>query len=548
MSTQIEGGAPSTAEAVSAVRHAISISDFGRAAAQADTFLAQGLMHPAFYNARALWLERQGRDEDALAAFQQARALSPRDSTLLNAIGLCLTRLFRLDEAIAIFDEAIRINPAHAATHQRKAVALGMSGQLDAAQQAHARAAQLDPRNVEAIANLAAICARKGDMGAARTRGERALQLDSGNATAHAALALAELSAQQYSDAEQRLRKVLAGDALAAYGRSVALGLLADSLDGQNRTGEAFAAYTEANAVLRALHAGRFQSEPSIVPRLEAVLSAFKAVESTKWAAKEENPGAGNGTIAHVFLLGFPRSGTTILGQALGSHPDIVTLEEHECLAAPAERYLTSALGLDQLANLADHERAAEQAAYWERVRQTGIRAEGKIFVDKHPFNTLKLPLLAKLFPRAKILFAVRDPRDVVLSCFRRHFEVDRLKYEFLTLDGATSLYDVMMRYFEACRLRLPLDLYVHRYENLISDFDASTRSVCEFLGIGWNERMREFASRAAAINAQSASAAQLRRGLYGEGVGQWLRYRAQMADVLPRLEGWVERFGYSPD
>ncbi|HWY14010.1 MAG TPA: sulfotransferase [Rhizomicrobium sp.] len=548
MSTQIEGGAPSTAEAVSVVRQAVAMSDFGRAAAQADVFLAQGLIHPALLSARALWLERQGRDEDALTAFQQARALSPGDSTLLNAIGLCLTRLFRLDEAVGVFDEAIRINPSHAATHQRKGVALGMGGHLDAAQRAHARAVQLDPRNVEAIANLAAILAKKGDMGAARARAERVLKLDPANGTAHAALALVELSALQFSDAEQRLRKVLAGGALSDHGRAVALGLLGDALDGQDRTDDAFAAYTEANAALRSFHGSRFQYEPGTVPRLESVLSSFEAVESSKWTARDDDPNAGSGTVAHVFLLGFPRSGTTILGQALNSHPEIVTLEERDCLAEPAERYLTSASGLEYLANLGDHERAAERAAYWERVRRHGIRAEGKVFVDKHPFNTLKLPLLAKLFPRAKILFAVRDPRDVVLSCFRRHFDVDRIKYEFLTLEGAARLYDVIMRFSEACRLRLPLDFYLHRHEHLVSDFDTSTRSVCDFLGISWNAGMREFANRAAVINAQSASATQLRGGLYGEGLGQWRRYRAQMANVLPQLECWVEQFGYSPE
>src|SRR5438067_5639081 len=95
------------------VASAIAASDFRRAAEVADASLAQGFIDTALYNARGLWLERQGRDTDALSEFERARSLAPRSWAILNAIGLCLTRLYRPREALETFDEAIRINPAY---------------------------------------------------------------------------------------------------------------------------------------------------------------------------------------------------------------------------------------------------------------------------------------------------------------------------------------------------------------------------------------------------------------------------------------------------
>jgi len=164
--------------------------------------------------------------------------------------------------------------------------------------------------------------------------------------------------------------------------------------------------------------------------------------------------------------------------------------------------------------------------------------------VDKLPFNSLKLPLIAKLFPDAKILFAIRDPRDVVLSAFRQRFEINTDNFEFLRLDDCARYYATIMRLVTLYREKLPLDLHEHRYEDLVADFDTSVRAVCAFIGIDWNDSMRNFAAAPRSVDARSASAPQIRRGLYS-GAGQWRRYRDELAPILPILEPWIARFGY---
>src|SRR6185295_19458453 len=154
------------------------------------------------------------------------------------------------------------------------------------------------------------------------------------------------------------------------------------------------------------------------------------------------------------------------------------------------------------------------------------------------------LPLIAKLFPAAKILFAIRDPRDVVLGCFRRTFRVNPAMFEFLALGGTARFYDAVMSIGEISRQKLGLKWHDLRHEALIEDFDTELRQVADFIGLEWNDAMRDFAQRARTRSARTPSAVQLARGLSRGGMGQWRHYAQELTPVLPILKPWVERFG----
>jgi Tfp pilus assembly protein PilF len=536
--------AGSVAQAVRDIDAAIGASDYQRAAVLADFASARGLVHPIIPIARALWFERQGQDEAAVADFRNARALSPRDARIPNAIGFCLVRLGRLDEALAAFEEAIGLEPS-ATAHQLKGWVLGLAGRVREAERAYERALKLAPRNVETLASLASLAARKGNAQRARKYAERALALDPRNPNAHVALAIVEVEAREYKPAIERLRAVAENSSVAGHERSVVLALLGDALDGENATREAFAAYAAANAERRKLYGQRFVGGKSAGEILDEVVAALAESPAARWRAPEPAATRDDGPSRHVFLLGFPRSGTTLLEQALESNSEIATLDERDFLAGIAERYLTNAAGFETLSRLDGAVLADHREAYWRRVHAEGVKLAGKVFVDKHPFHTIKLPLIAKLFPGASVLFAIRDPRDVVLSCFRRQLEVDLLRFELLTLEGAARMYDRFMRLADLCRAKLPLSFFDHRYENLIADFDTTTRAVCAWLDVPWQKSMRDVAANAHSLDAGKASTGQVRRGLYREGVGQWQRYRVELDPMLPSLQPWIARFGY---
>ena len=174
-----------------------------------------------------------------------------------------------------------------------------------------------------------------------------------------------------------------------------------------------------------------------------------------------------------------------------------------------------------------------------------GVDVGGKIFVDKQPLLTPWLPMVAKLFPEAKIIFARRDPRDVVLSSFRHAFRVNALTAAFVDLAEIAHFYDEMMSLAETYREKLAIPTHVHKHEAMVRDFDSETQAVCDFLGIAWDPAMRSFSETAKRRDVRTPSAEQVRRGLYTSGMAQWRRYEAEMAPAMPILQPWIERFGY---
>ena len=259
-------------------------------------------------------------------------------------------------------------------------------------------------------------------------------------------------------------------------------------------------------------------------------------------------PNSVEGTAGLTFILGFPRSGTTLLGQILASDPSVAVLEEKPLLARTIADFMDMPDGLAKLAALSNDELAAYREDFWRLARDYAGALDGKRVVEQTALNTVHLPLIERLFPGAGIVFAIRDPRDVVLSCFRRQFAPTRFTLEFSTLESTARFYDATMRLAEACRNRLGLNFFDVRNEDVIAQFEAQTRRLCDFCGIPWGETMRDFQEAATDRQIGTRSAAQIRRGLTSEGVGIWRRYRAQMEPVLPLLAPWVERFGYPED
>jgi hypothetical protein len=321
--------------------------------------------------------------------------------------------------------------------------------------------------------------------------------------------------------------------------------LLGDALDGQNRIPEAFAAYRSGNEQFRAFFEPRLlatNTEPT--PALAArVMRHMERLNASVTPVR--NSAHLDGASGLVFLLGFPRSGTTLLGQVLGAHSDVVTLEERFPIVDADRDFLRKPGGLETLVNASEEELEPYRRSYWKYVHGFGVHVRDKVIVDKLPMHTFRLPLIARLFPEAKILFALRDPRDVVLSAFRRIFMIHAFTYELLQLESAARLYDTMMRLREMARPKLALAWLDVRNEDVIGDFEGEMRNVCAFLTIPWQNSLKRFAENARRQNIATPSSAQVRGGLSGESLGYWRRYQEQLGPLLPILEPWVEKFGY---
>jgi Flp pilus assembly protein TadD len=518
--------------------------DFARAGELAAKTLASGFEHPLLLNVVATCLEHEGKFDEALRLLERAVAMSPRDVGARNALALCLQRLDRPEEALHHVDELLKHHAELGYVHANKGNALIALGWLGRARASHLRALELEPGNIAAMAALASIASHRGNHDEARAWAEKVLTAVPNFPDAVISLAAAELANGEPARADARVRQLLADPRVAASDRARAHGLLGDVLDAGGHYQEAFVAYTACNEALRQIHR-RFASGTGVLQYAQLLATEMRSLKDRNWTAGPQSEPNAAGALGHVFLIGFPRSGTTLLEVVLDGHPRVVSLDEHELLIDSVRRFMSEPLNLGALLRADEAELRGLRKAYWDRVREAGIETAGKVFVDKYPMNTLKLPLIARLFPHAKILFACRDPREVVLACFRRRFRMNAAVYELLTLPGAAALYDAVMGFAEELRPLFGADWHVVRYETLTADFARQTRAICGFLGLEWIDGMDDFANRARESERTTPSTAQLARGLERSGFERWRHYEAPLQPVLPVLKRWVERLGY---
>ena len=526
---------------------AVTRGDLELAARLSQAALAAGVSHPLLFKLRAVTHERRGRLDAAIQDFQAALALAPNDFAASSALGSCLARSGRIPDALAALDASIALNGGYAPAHCNRGWALETSGDRAGARAAYERAIAIDPDNLQALGGLAAISAQSGQAAAARDYGARALKLAPRDPAATIALAMAEVSDGDAAGAEARLRPLLGDETLPPHERGVGLTVLGDALDQIGRNEEAFSAYASANAALASLYDAPSASHQEAGSALAArLLDRFETEDPLNWrcgpAAAEAGPFR-----SHLFIVGFPRSGTTLTGQVLAAHPDAVVLDEQETLAGAAKAFLSDPAGLDRLARL-DAEGLAPFRRDYHQLVLSLADAEGKAFVDKLPMNVVGLPLIAKLFPEARILLVRRDPRDVVLSCFRRQFAPGGASREFFDLARTAAFYDQVMRLTELYRCKLELELSVLRYEDLVADFEGRSGEICAFAGLEWAPDLADLAGASQAREIATPSASQVRRGLYDQGVGHWRHYFEALEPILPVLQPWIEEFGYGPD
>ncbi len=242
-----------------------------------------------------------------------------------------------------------------------------------------------------------------------------------------------------------------------------------------------------------------------------------------------------------VFLVGFPRSGTTLLDTFLMGHPSIEVLEEEPMLRRAAQR-----LDFETLPAAPDEVTRSARDAYFEAAADLTPLDPGKLLVDKNPLAMNGLPLIHRLFPDAKIILALRHPCDVVLSCFATNFKLNDGMASFLQLDTAAELYDLSFRYFERARHLFDFPVHTIVYENVVADPDRELRSLFDFLGLKWDERVLDHEATARGRgHIKTASYAQVVEPIYHRSAGRWRNYREQLEPILPTLVPWIEKFGY---
>jgi Flp pilus assembly protein TadD len=319
---------------------------------------------------------------------------------------------------------------------------------------------------------------------------------------------------------------------------------LAKSLDALGR-------YDEAFDTLAAAHRSQIEllklTASSLVARGAPTMTITRfgcdpadvaAWEDLTAPALEESP---------VFIVAFPRSGTTLLELTLDSHPLLASMDEQPFVQNALDDVLRAGVSYpERLAVLTAVQLDELRAKYWERVRRKVNLGAGQRLVDKNPLNILRLPMIRRLFPHSAVILAIRHPCDVMLSCFMQHFHTP--DFALLCADlpalalGFRRTFDFWYRQHELLR---PTSLELC-YETFAAEFEMQCSAVLEFLALPWNDavlRPQETARGKGFISTPSYS--QVVEPVHRKSIGRWLSYRRHFAGVLPAVQPYLERWGY---
>lgn len=520
-------------------------------------------------------LQCQGKLEDAMSCYRQAIRLKPDYPDPHYLLGNALLQSGQLHDAESSLRQALALRPTQFEALSDLGALLLTLNRVDEAAHFLQRALGQQPDSIEVLANLGSLKEKTGDMEGALECYRQALSRrpDSPDVLAKQGELLERLGSLDEAEAA-----VTRG--LASAPSHPLLNLVAARLDRRNdRLAEGTARLErlldhpmpletrcEAHLLLGQLH-DRMGNTEQVMPHLSAgkrgVALATDPDGSSRARflarinqARTWLDGGASGLDQResppsedtpIFLIGFPRSGTTLLEQVLDSHPALQALEEKPMVAAMEQAFLAlTGGGRDALQALSESHILELRRLYFQEAARHLERRPGTRLVDKLPLNIVAVPLIWRVFPEARFILAIRHPCDVVLSCLMQNFGHNDAMAGFVSLDSIAGIYARVMGAWGEYTESLPLHWQRVRYEDLITDFEPETRKLLDFLGVGWDDAVREHTRHAQQrLAIKTPSYHQVTQPLYQHAKYRWKHYEDAFGPVMTTLRPFIDRFGY---
>lgn len=449
----------------------------------------------AYYN-RGNVLQQLRRHEDASASYQRAVALRPHFAEAYNNLGKALQKLKRYTDALAAYDRAIALKPDFAEAYQNRGVTLVSAGDMQEAEKMFLASLALKPDCSSSYLNLTGI--------------------------------------RQYRDPDhadaKHIRTLLKDPVTRSEDRDCLYFALGKIYDDCVLYDEAFECYRLANAIH---NAGISYSREGVSLLTRAIIEVFNKdflAQPFALASEARSP---------LFIVGMPRSGTTLIASILSNHPSIGTAGElptiNECVLSMSDLTGTR-LPYPYAAQQITSAVALRLATNYEARLRRDIEPEVPYVIDKHPLNFRHLGFISMLFPNARIIHCTRDPLDTGLSNYFQRFS-SQYGYSF-DLANIGHFYGEYMKLMAHWREALPMPIIEVRYEDMVLKTEETARKTLAFLGLEWHERCLAPHTNPYAV--ETASRWQVRQPIYQHSIGRWRRYEKHLKPLLQMLQPYA--------
>jgi len=486
-------------------------------------------------------LKELGRFDEAEACYKQAITLKPDYTKAYNNLGITLIESDRFDESEVIYREAITLKPDFAEAHSNLGNTLKELGRFDEAEACYKQAITLKPDYADAYLNLCELLEKTNKLDEALLIIKNAkVKVVEKKADFLFYEALILFREKDYEIAEELIKKINK-DKLSEEKKSSFMKLKADWHHYNRDYSAAYEEFKSMNEHVKNSQEYKNQQSQNYFNHQRETLfqikqlqqkNLYKSVIKPKW-------------FQPTFLIGFPRSGTTLLDTILRTHSDIDVAEELPMLKKMNESlgYVSTISMIEAIDN-----KAAEFASsfYLEELKKYIEVGKRKIVIDKLPLNILQLPLINQIFPNAKFIMALRHPLDCVLSCWMQNFKLNPAMANMVDLERIVDFYCTTMEIFKLSQERYSLDVHRIHYEKLVLDFEGNVSNLLTFLNLKWEKELIDYQKTALARDRiYTPSYSQVVKPMYNTASFRWKYYEEYLEPFKSQLAPWIQEYDY---
>ena len=523
--TLLEQGEP--AGAISSYKKAISI----------DSNYAEANYNMGFA------LSSINKPEEAIVAYNNAISIKPNYSEAYCNLGNAYKEIGKLNEAIDFYRNAISINPKYAQVYNNLGKVFQEQDKLELAMDAYKKATSLKLGYSEAWTNGAE----------ALEKWNKLDELDDWLKQAHKNFKIVPSDISYFQSKflwrikkRKEALKLISTINLKTVSENRKQGFLnlkAKCFESSQNFSKAYDCFLEMNLLAKKSNTYLNSNSDKFFANTKNQLEQLKLKLTSRATDSEDN----GETISPIFLVGFPRSGTTLMDTILRSHSKIEVLEEKPTVVAAKAAIRKN--GYNEIHNkvfsidIISEARSSYIKEFRKHIKSSDTNS---VYIDKLPLNLIEVPLINQLFPSAKFILALRHPFDTILSCWMQDFEINAAMANMVDLDRIVDLYCIAMETFKICRSEYNLNVHTIRYEDLLEDLKGESSALLTFLDLTWETKMEDYRATAlkrGRINTPSYS--QVSQPIYKEAKYRWVNYKEYLDKYSDQIEPWIQEFGY---
>jgi len=494
----------------------------------------------AYYN-MGVALKSKGNPEAAIDSYKQALKIKPNYAEAHNNMGNALTDKDDLEGAIDSYKQALKIKPNYAEAYYNMGVALTNKDDLEGAIDSYKQALKIKPDYIGVYSNTCEAYEKSNklaELSEVISRAKAELKEFTDDLLLYEALYYFRSNNYEHSE---KLISLVNIDQLNLIRRPKFLQLKAKLHHYQKNYKSAFNSFAEMNHSV--INSSDYKGNEAQVffDELLNRSQQLKNIVETPYSQSLTELSIDTPT----FLIGFPRSGTTLLDTILRTHSKIDVIEEKDMLSK-AQLHLGNKLSIVDIENLTNVELANAKEIYFKEMEKFVSTKSGGCVIDKLPLNIIDVPIIHKLFPTAKFILVLRHPLDSILSCWMQLFRLNPAMSNMVELDRIVDFYGEAMTILELSEKRYSLNVHRIRYEDLVLDMKSEVSNLLRFIELDWEnelENYQETAMRRGIISTPSYS--QVIEPLYKTASYRWEKYRKSLEKYFVKIEKWTTKFGY---